>query len=79
MFYVSLMGMDAATKAASVQVFFKVPFYPMELFYKPFTLLVWIGAGILFLGGLMAAVYRRRPIAPDSNIDLEAAVEKAES
>ena len=80
MFYVSLMGMDAATKSASVQVFFKVPFYPMELFYKPFTSLVWLGAGILFIGGLMSAVYRRnKPIDPDSNTDLEPAVESSES
>jgi cytochrome c-type biogenesis protein CcmF len=66
-FYVSLVGMDAGTKSAAIQVYYKVPFYPMELYYKPLTSLVWIGTGILTLGGLMAAVYRRaRPKREDS-------------
>lgn len=58
-FLVTILGMDAATKSVVAQVYFKQPFYPMELYYKPLTSLVWIGTGILTLGGLMSVVHRR--------------------
>jgi cytochrome c-type biogenesis protein CcmF len=35
------------------------PIYVLDLFYKPMTMLVWIGTGIMTLGGLIAAFYRR--------------------
>jgi cytochrome c biogenesis factor len=33
---------------------------PVEIFFKPLTLFVWIGVGIMTFGGLLAAWYRRR-------------------
>jgi cytochrome c-type biogenesis protein CcmF len=56
---VTLMGMDAGSRAVDVQMLFTTPIYPIELFYKPMTALVWVGTGILTLGGLMAALARR--------------------
>lgn len=58
-FLVTVLGMDAATKAVDAQIYFQRPFYPMELFYKPLAILVWVGTGILTLGGLMSVVHRR--------------------
>lgn len=79
-FYVTMSSIDAATKSASLQVYFKQPIYPMELYYKPMTSLVWGGTGILFLGGLMAAFYRRpRPSPEDTDGEDAPAVEKEES
>ena len=55
--------MDAATHAVDVQLFFSPPIYPIELYEKPFTGLVWLGCGVLTLGGLMSAFARRRVVA----------------
>jgi hypothetical protein len=76
-FYVSMSSMDAATGGANLQVYFAKPIYQMELFYKPMTSLVWLGAGILSLGGLMAAFYRR-PRSKGSEPD-DSTVENTES
>jgi cytochrome c-type biogenesis protein CcmF len=54
-----VVRMDAADKGALMQVVYRSPVYPIEVFYKPMTILVWLGAGILTLGGLLSAVYRR--------------------
>lgn len=55
-----LEGMDVATGSVTVGVQFKKPIYWVELFSKPLTGLVWLGAGIMTFGGLLAAIYRRR-------------------
>lgn len=66
-FFVTLPGMDAASKAFTVQLHYRKPVYWAELFIKPFTPFVWIGTGILTLGTLMAAWYRRRPTSPEAS------------
>lgn len=58
-FLVALTRLDVASKAAEVQVMLRKPLFPVDLFYKPMTLLVWIGAGIMTLGGFMSAFARR--------------------
>jgi cytochrome c-type biogenesis protein CcmF len=79
-FYVTLSGIQAGSDIAKIQVYFKQPIYPMELFYKPLTSLVWLGAGILFVGGLMAAFYRRtRSSTPNLDVHDFADVEEKES
>lgn len=56
---VVLEGLDATTKTARISLFLPDPFFGAELFYKPFTILVWIGAGMMTLGGFMTANRRR--------------------
>jgi cytochrome c-type biogenesis protein CcmF len=54
--------MDAATKGLELQLMVDPPIYAVEFFYKPLTILVWIGTGIFTLGGLMSAFYRRQKL-----------------
>jgi cytochrome c-type biogenesis protein CcmF len=79
-FYVSIESINPADGSATVKMWLKNPVYPMELFYKPLTSLVWLGAGILFLGALMAAFYRRpRSSNGEFDADPASAVEEIES
>jgi cytochrome c biogenesis factor len=34
----------------------------MQVFFKPLTLFIWLGVGIMTLGGLLAAAGRRKEI-----------------
>jgi len=52
--------MNAADKSVDLQVYFTSPIYPIEVFTKPLTGLVWGGTGILTLGGFLAAFSRRK-------------------
>lgn len=56
---VRLAGMDAGSKSVTIQLHFLRPFFFAELYVKPFTILVWIGTGILTFATLMSALYRR--------------------
>ncbi len=56
---VQLDRMDAATKSVTLTVSSILAYYPGELLYKPFTGLVWLGVGIMGLGGALAAWSRR--------------------
>ncbi|MFZ4506871.1 MAG: cytochrome c biogenesis protein CcsA [Fimbriimonas sp.] len=65
----TLMGMNAADRSINVQMLFASPIYPIDLFYKPLTLLVWAGTGILFVGGFWSAMNRRfRPKPSESEV-----------
>ena len=55
----ALLSIDPATKAVKLQLMFAAPLYPIVLFYKPMTILVWLGTGIMTLGGLISAFSRR--------------------
>ena len=56
---VAITAMNANDKSVDVQLFVVPPVYPITVFYKPLTCLVWIGTGIFTLGGFIAAFYRR--------------------
>ncbi len=56
---VALESMNANDKSVNVQLYLNPPFFPIKLFYKPLTSLVWLGTGIFLIGGLMSAAYRR--------------------
>jgi len=58
-FFAVLGRMDASDRSVELRLLFQRPLYPVELFIKPMTLLVWFGTGILTLGGLMSAFARR--------------------
>jgi len=70
-YFMTMQGMDASTGAAHLQLHFLRPLYPVEIFYKPMTILVWGGTGILTLAGLWAAWVRRRAavVAPEEVIE----------
>ena len=57
---VAMLGMDAGSKSVTVQFETASTMFPVEVFQKPFVGFVWSGAGIMTLGGLLAAYYRRR-------------------
>ena len=59
-YMVAMRGMDAGTKAATLEFFYKQPYHAAELYFKPLTILVWGGTGIMTLGGIIAAIARRR-------------------
>ncbi len=63
----TLAGMDASDRSIMLQMPYMKAVYPIELFYKPMTGLVWLGAAILTLGGLLSAFYRRNrlPVATE--------------
>jgi cytochrome c-type biogenesis protein CcmF len=58
---VALLGMDVASGSVTVGLQLSTPMYPIEVFNKPLTGLVWLGTGIMTLGGFISAFYRRRP------------------
>lgn len=58
-----ITGMDASDGSISLQMPYTHIMFPLELYYKPFTGLVWLGAGLITLGGLIAARYRWAPQA----------------
>ena len=60
----SLQSMDAADKSVMLEVYYKSPLFPVQLFFKPLTILVWLGIGIMTLGGFWAAYYRRKAHPP---------------
>ena len=55
----AMLGMDPGSKSVTLQLLFARPLYPIILFYKPMTILVWIGTGVMTIGGLIAAFSRR--------------------
>jgi cytochrome c-type biogenesis protein CcmF len=61
---ISMQAINANDQSALLQVHFTKPIFPIELFYKPMTSLVWLGAGILAIGVAMSALYRRNNLAP---------------
>lgn len=65
-YQILLTRIDAATKAAFIQINYRQPAYPAEIFYKPLTLPVWLGVGIMTLGGGLAAWSRRTTRRRDS-------------
>lgn len=61
-FGIAMLRMNAADKSAQLQMEYIRPVFPVDLYYKPLTSLVWLGAGILTLGGLLSAWNRRKVV-----------------
>ena len=55
----AMLSMNANDRSVDIQLFVVPPEYPIQVFYKPLTCLVWIGTGIFTIGGFIAAFYRR--------------------
>lgn len=64
-FSVRLERMNAADQSVTLTLAYKIPVFPVELYYKPLTILVWLGVGILAFGGFVSAFDRRRRRRPD--------------
>ncbi len=58
-FGLSLSTVDPRDRSIQVQAHLTPPVYPIELYEKPLTSLVWLGTGIFTLGGAMSAFARR--------------------
>lgn len=58
-FGIELASMNAADKAVTIKLTYNMPVFPVEVYYKPMTILVWGGVGILTIGGFIAAWSRR--------------------
>jgi cytochrome c-type biogenesis protein CcmF len=71
----SLSAIQPGDDTAQIQVHFARPRYEVQLFYKPLTIFVWLGAFLITLGGMMAAWYRRNATPPESPVPGEAGTE----
>lgn len=61
---VSMRSMRAGENSVKVQLLSSKDIYPIDMFFKPMTILVWLGTGILGFAGFLSAWYRRyRPSA----------------
>ena len=56
---VQLSRIDAATGDGYIIANYRTEMFPIEVYYKPLTILVWWGVGIMFIGGSLAAFSRR--------------------
>lgn len=63
----AMVGMDVASKSVILRVQLTTPLYPIEIYHKPMTMLVWLGTGMMTLSGFISAFYRRsrRKVAVD--------------
>lgn len=55
-----LTGIDASDGSILLQMPYVHTLFPIELYYKPMTILVWLGTGLMTLGGMLAALARAR-------------------
>ncbi|MER3496377.1 MAG: hypothetical protein C4320_06025 [Armatimonadota bacterium] len=58
-FKIAMTTVSPADRSISLQALLSPPVYPVELFEKPLTSLVWLGTLIFTIGAGMAAVSRR--------------------
>jgi len=67
-FLAVLERIDAGTQEATLRLDFQEPYVYTQLFFKPLTGLVWLGAGIMTVGGVLAIrqVGRRAPKPTDA-------------
>jgi cytochrome c-type biogenesis protein CcmF len=69
---ISMKGMQAGADTVSVQMLSPTPIFPIDMFYKPMTILVWIGTAIMMIAGFLSAWYRRAPRAKKELLAVEA-------
>jgi len=58
---VEVASFNAADRSVTLQFQLSSPMYPIDVFHKPMTCLVWFGTGLMTVAGLLAAAYRRAP------------------
>ncbi len=57
---VTLDRLLAADNTAVISILPPEPIFPIQMFFKPLTTLVWLGAGMMTVGGILAVGKRRR-------------------
>lgn len=50
---------EAADRSAFLTFQYRQPPFVLDVYYKPLVMLVWVGVGIMTLGGFISAFYRR--------------------
>ena len=58
---VEVASINAADRSVTLQFQLSSPMFPIDVYHKPMTCLVWLGTGLMTVAGLLAAVYRRVP------------------
>ncbi|MBL8048274.1 MAG: cytochrome c biogenesis protein CcsA [Chthonomonas sp.] len=61
---IAMRRMEASDQSVTLELFYTDPVYPAEIYFKPLPILVWVGAGIMTIGGFWAAWYRRKSHVP---------------
>lgn len=54
-----MSSMNVADNSVTFRVQLTKPIFPVEIYHKPLTSLVWLGTGLMTLAGLGSAYYRR--------------------
>jgi cytochrome c-type biogenesis protein CcmF len=70
-FAIAMTRMNAGENSVALRLMFSPELYQVELYNKPLTGLVWLGAGIMLFGGLLSAYARRRRTVSVPEIDRE--------
>ncbi|HTQ10680.1 MAG TPA: cytochrome c biogenesis protein CcsA, partial [Fimbriimonadaceae bacterium] len=70
---IEMTAMRAGANAVSLQLESLKPIYTITMFFKPMTILVWGGTGIMAFAGLLSAFYRRvRPVTAAAPVETKA-------
>jgi cytochrome c-type biogenesis protein CcmF len=64
----ALVSLNAEDKSATLRVQLTIPVYPIEIYHKPMTILVWLGTAMMALSGFAAAYYRRSPVLVEADL-----------
>ncbi|MFI5386755.1 MAG: cytochrome c biogenesis protein CcsA [Fimbriimonadales bacterium] len=72
---IEMRHMEAGPNTATLQLLSQKMVYPVTMFFKPMTILVWLGTGLLAIAGLLSAWYRRfRAVATPAAVTAAAQV-----
>jgi cytochrome c-type biogenesis protein CcmF len=58
----ALVSLNAEDLSATLRVQLTTPIYPIEVFHKPMTILVWIGTALMTVSGVASAIYRKTSV-----------------
>lgn len=68
-----MSSMNAADKTVNIRIDFTQPIYPVEVYHKPLTSLVFIGTYFMTLAVLLSAYGRRNTVGPKASKDSDIA------
>lgn len=66
---ISLDRVEPGSNLATFSIIPTEPIFPVQLFYKPLTILVWVGAGMMLVGGLIAVRQHKSAVPNPKKID----------